>query len=94
MPDKHQFLKLIEGGYKCWRCLREVTLIAVDLWEAIGPEDLDLVHKGPKGAWEKMKKMQQAQAKIVLELNPSQLPFVMGLEDPQCNTRSDPVCEL
>jgi hypothetical protein len=66
MPDEPRFPKLIEGSYEHWRCLMEATLIAADLWEVIGPEDPERVNTGAKGAREKMKKMQQARAKIVL----------------------------
>jgi gag-polypeptide of LTR copia-type/Zinc knuckle len=83
MPDEPRFPKLIEGNYEQWRTLMEATLVAGDLWAVVGPEDEELVYKGVKGEKEKKKKQQQARAKIVLELDPSQLPFVTGLEDPR-----------
>jgi len=61
----------------------EATLIAADLWDVVGPEEEDVIYKGPKGLKEKKKKQQQARAKIVLEISVSQLPFVMGMVDPR-----------
>lgn len=78
-----RFPKLIEGNYEQWRILMESTLIAGDLWEVVGPEALTLAPRGPKAVRAQEKKMEQARAKIVLNIDLGQLSFISGLENPR-----------
>ena len=81
--NSSRFPKLIEGNYEQWRILMESTLIAGDLWEVVGPEALELVPKGVKAVKAQAKKMEQARAKIVLNIDLGQLSFISGLENPR-----------
>ena len=80
---KNTIPKLIEGSYEEWAMLMEATLIAMELWVVVGPEEEETVPKGPKGLRERKTKQQQARAKIVLSVDTSQLSFIAGLEDPR-----------
>jgi hypothetical protein len=83
MPDEIHIPKLLEGNYEQWRCFMEATLIASDLWDVTSPLDPKSPPKNAKEAQIRKRKEQQARAKIVLALDPSQLPFISGLEDPR-----------
>lgn len=61
----------------------EAVLVAMELWDVVGPEEEELVPKGPKGVTERKKKQRMAKAQMVLYLDASQLPFVEDLEDPR-----------
>lgn len=61
----------------------EATLIAADMWEVVGPEAVELVPRGPKAVKAHSKKMEQARAKIVLNIDQGQLAFIIGLENPR-----------
>ncbi|GBE86485.1 hypothetical protein SCP_0903640 [Sparassis crispa] len=79
--DSH-ILKLIKGNYQ-WSALMKAHLVAADLWEVVGPEEEELIARGPKGVAVKKKKREQAYWKILMNLSPSQMAFVLGSENPE-----------
>ncbi|TFY76941.1 hypothetical protein EWM64_g7071 [Hericium alpestre] len=69
MQSTERVDKLKEGNYVQWRTVMEALLIAADL--------------GVKAVQAREKKRQQARSKITLSIESSQMPFIVGLEDPR-----------
>ncbi|PPR08175.1 hypothetical protein CVT24_012247, partial [Panaeolus cyanescens] len=75
--SEHRIPLLKEGNYNVWAMLMEATLVAADLWEVVDKDNEDfLLPKGAKGVAERVKKKTLAQARILLGIETSQLPFV------------------
>jgi hypothetical protein len=84
--NAHRGILLAEDNYEVWRIQTQAILVAADLWDVVRPaiEVLDFP-KGAKGARELQRKRDQARSKLVLSVSQSQLPFIMGSEDPREN---------
>jgi len=84
--NDHRGILLAEDNYEVWRIQAQAILVAADLWDVVRPasEVLDLP-KGAKGAKELQRKKDQARSRLVLSVSQSQLPFIMGSEDPREN---------
>ncbi|KAL6305919.1 hypothetical protein BKA93DRAFT_824708 [Sparassis latifolia] len=84
MPEHDSRIpKLVEGNYIKWSALMKAHLVAADLWEVVGPEEEELVARGPKGVAAKKKKREQTYSKILMNLSPPQMAFVLGSENPR-----------
>lgn len=87
-PNSHRITPLIEGNYEVWRIQMTSILVAMELWDAVrptseAPTSEEMIPRGPKAVREQQKKRELARAKIILAIDPSQVPFVMGMEDPR-----------
>ncbi len=79
-----RILLLTEGNYEVWRIQMVAVLIAAELWDVVHPADeVTELPKGPKGVQVQQRKRELARSKITLALDASQLPFMMGMEDPR-----------
>lgn len=85
MDEKHaRVVPLVEGNYEVWRIQMTAVLIAAELWDVVRPskEVVDLP-RGLKGVQAQQKKRELARSRLTLAIEASQLPFVMGMEDPR-----------
>lgn len=86
-PSQHRITQLIEGNYEVWRVQMSSILVALDLWDVVRPSSEvpteEMIPKGPKGVREQQKKRELARSKIILAIDPSQVPFVLGMENPR-----------
>ncbi|GBE86473.1 hypothetical protein SCP_0903520 [Sparassis crispa] len=84
MPEHDSRIpKLVKGNCIEWSALMKVHLVTADLWEVVGPEEEKLVARGLKGVAAKKKKREQVYSKILMNLSPPQMAFVLGSENPQ-----------
>jgi gag-polypeptide of LTR copia-type/Zinc knuckle len=74
MPE-NQFEKLNEKNYVDWRYMMEALLVEKDLWDVVdGTEGRPAGSDNSKAVRAYVKKQQVARAKIILHIEPSQLP--------------------
>lgn len=82
----HRITVLVEGNYEVWRIQMTAVLVAADLWDVVRPAGeviTEEMPKGPKAVQALQKKRELARSKITLAVDASQLPFVMGMENPR-----------
>ncbi len=85
-PGQLHISQLIEGNYEVWHIQMTAVLVALDLWDVVRPASevpSENMPKGPKEVQALQKKREMARSKIVLAIDPSQVPFVMGMESPR-----------
>lgn len=82
----YQIGKLVEGNYKVWHIQMSAILIVLDLWNivclALESPTKDMMWKGSRGVQMQQKKREMVRSKIIMAINPSQVPFMMGIENP------------
>ena len=76
MPSE-SITKLNETNYDTWSLVMKALLVCKDLWDIIdGSEPCPTSNTNSKAIWAYEKKVQQAHAKIILNIEPDQHPNV------------------
>ncbi len=84
-PRQLHISQLIKGNYQVWHIQMTAVLVALELWNFVHPATEVPSENMPKG-WKEVQALQRkremARSKIMLAIEPSQVPFVTDMESP------------